>query len=41
MWKASENWVVFQVRVVETGKLAIAAAGVELVDGAGKEKAML
>lgn len=41
MWKASGNWVVFQVRVVETGKLAIAAAGVELVDGARTEKAML
>lgn len=32
MWKAEQNWVIFQVRVVETGKLAIAGAGVKLVD---------
>ncbi|TVY91824.1 Peroxisomal hydratase-dehydrogenase-epimerase [Lachnellula willkommii] len=37
MWKVEGNKVVFQVKVKETGKLAISGAAVELVD-AGKVK---
>lgn len=37
MWKVEGNRVVFQVKVKETGKLAISGAAVELVD-AGKGK---
>lgn len=36
MWKEG-NWVIFQVKVKETGKLAISGAGAELRDG-GKSK---
>ncbi|TVY31579.1 Peroxisomal hydratase-dehydrogenase-epimerase, partial [Lachnellula subtilissima] len=37
MWKVEGNKVIFQVKVKETGKLAISGAAVELVD-AGKAK---
>lgn len=32
MWKEG-NKIVFQTKIVETGKLCIAGAGAELVDG--------
>jgi multifunctional beta-oxidation protein len=35
MWKERSK-VTFQTTVVETGKLAIAAAAVELVEGSGR-----
>lgn len=40
MWKEG-NKVIFQVKVKETGKLAIASAGAELLSGMEKEKAKM
>lgn len=36
MWKEGGGKVVFQTKVKETGKLAIASAAVELVEGGAK-----
>jgi multifunctional beta-oxidation protein len=37
MWKEG-SLVIFQTKVKETGKLCIAGAGAELVEGSGKAK---